>query len=106
MTVRFRHESAKDDDKERRGVVVARVWWELDVVPGFTERPEHDDVFEVVDPPKASGFDHTTYLDMRDVNHPRVSTVDVLGIFPFTLYRALRRRLAELGVVPPEADED
>jgi len=100
-TVYFWHESAKKVQQWRRGVVVRVVGRELDVIPGFSDPPLHSDVFKLENPPPRSGFDRTTYFDLRDVNSPLVHEVEVLGLFPLVRFRELRRMLAELGVVGP-----
>ena len=74
---------------------------DLDVIPGLSDRPPHPDVFVLENPPSRSGFDRTTYFDLRDVNFPLVDGVEVIGAFPLVRFRELRRMLADLGVVAP-----
>ncbi len=100
-TVYFWHGSAKAVQQWRRGVVVRVVGRELDVIPGLSERPPHDDVFKLENPPPRSGFDRMTYFDLRDVSSPFIDEVEMIDTFPLVRFRELRRRLAELGVVAP-----
>jgi hypothetical protein len=100
-TVYFWHESARTVQQWRRGVVVRVVARELDVIPGLSDQPPHADVFKLENPPLRSGFDRTTYFDLRDVNHPLVDEVEVIGAFPLVRFRELHRMLAELGTVSP-----
>jgi hypothetical protein len=101
-TVYFWHGSARTVQQWRRGVVVRVVGRELDVIPGLSDQPPHSDFFKLENPPPRSGFDRTTYFDLRDVNSPLIDEVEVLGTFPLVRFRELRRMLAELGVVAPE----
>jgi hypothetical protein len=99
-TVYFWHESARIVQQWRRGVVVRVLARELDVIPGLSDQPRHPDFFKLENPPPRSGFDRTTYFDLRDVNHPRIDEVEVVGIFPLVRFRELHRMLTHLGVVP------
>ena len=100
-TIYFWHGSASETRKWRRGVVVRVVGRELDVIPGLSEEPAHGDFFKLEDPPPRSGFDRTTYFDLRDANECMIDDVETIGAFPFARYRQLRRMLAERGVVSP-----
>ena len=100
-TVYFWHESARAVQQWRRGVVVRILARELDVIPGLGDHPPHTDVFKLENPPSRSGFDRTTYLDLRDVSYPMIDAVEVIGTFPLVHFRELRRMVAELGVVSP-----
>lgn len=100
-TVYFWHESARIVQQWRRGVVVRVLARELDVIPGLSDHPLHADVFKLENPPPRSGFDRTTYFDLRDVNSPMIDEVEVIGMFPLAHFRELRRKIAELGVVSP-----
>ena len=83
---------------ECRGQVVRR---ELDVIPGLSDPPLRSDVFKLENPPPRSGFDRTTYFELRDVGSPLIDEVEVIGVFPLVRFHELRRMLAELGVVAP-----
>lgn len=72
---------------------------EVDVIPGLSDPPPHPDFFKLENPPMRSGFDRTTYFDLRDVNSPLIDGVEVLGTFPLARFLELRRMLAELAVV-------
>lgn len=94
--MRFWHGSARVEPKWRRGVVVRMADGRLDIVPGFSERPYHDDFLAVDNPSRRSGLDRVTYFDLRDINATAIAEVEVLGIFPHARFMELLERLAEL----------
>jgi hypothetical protein len=90
------------DAKPRPGVVVWVETGELDVIPGLSDPPEHEDYFLLENPTGRAGLDHETYFDMRDVNVVTPDAVEVVGIFPRPQWDDLLERLALLGVVEPD----
>jgi hypothetical protein len=83
-------------------VVVRAVGSELDIIPGLSEPPAHEDYFQLENPSRRSGLEHTTFFDLCDVNPATIDDVEVVGLFPRLQFKVLLERLAELGGVKPQ----
>jgi mRNA-degrading endonuclease toxin of MazEF toxin-antitoxin module len=97
----FDHETAVDEQKRRRGVVVATypASATLCVLPGLSEAPAHGMYVRFAWTPAAaySGLVHDTHFDLLDANDVAAATTERVGKLPPEKLREIAERFEQLG---------
>lgn len=97
----FDHETAVDEQKRRRGVVVAthRASATIRVLPGLSEPPAHGMYVRFAWSPAVAyaGLVHDTCFDLLDANEVAAATTERVGRLPPERYREIAERFERLG---------
>jgi len=97
----FDHDTAIDQHKRRRGVVVATHHGSatIRVLPGLSEPPAHGLYVRFAWTPAAAyaGLIHDTCFDLLDANEVAAVTTERVGKLPPEKYREIVERFEQLG---------
>lgn len=97
----FEHETAVDEQKRRRGVVVATHYASatLRVLPGLSEPPAHGMYVRFAWTPAVAfaGLVHDTCFDLLDANEVAAASTERVGKLPPEKFREIAERFEQLG---------